>query len=75
MDSYKVGKASRQPKGEAAAGLMSRQDLRDGQEINHKYRRGVTGKIRLKHHDWQVLWSDGGSTGGQWETLHSGDVG
>ena len=51
---------------------FSRQILDDGSTIKHKYRRGVTGQVKVFKGDYCVLWSD---AGGDWEVLHAGDVG
>lgn len=60
------------PKSEPASGLMARQGLTDGCTISHKYKRRVTGEIKVMRGDFYVKWSDGD---GGFEVLHSGDVG
>lgn len=51
---------------------LKRQQLDNGQQIKHKYRRGVTGEIKIAGGNYVVKWSDRGEN---WEVLHSGDVG
>lgn len=57
---------------EASSGLMKQLQLEDGSTVAHKYKRGVTGEIKILHGDFCVKWSDGD---GQFTWLHAGDVG
>lgn len=48
------------------------QRFADGAKIQHKFRRGVIGVVKIVKGDYAVKWSDRGDN---WEILHSGDVG
>lgn len=56
----------------ASSGVMQNTELTDGSKLNHKFKPGVTGVIKIQNYDFYVKWSDGDDS---FERLNSYDIG